>query len=142
MLSWSKICRPKSAGGLGLRKMEPVNQAFLAKLGWKVLTDHNNLWVKLIRQTYLSRTNFWEYKYKPSDSCIWKKILKSRSLLSQGIRWKIGDGVSTLFWLDNWVMNRNLASFLQIFSLDPSACQLKVAVVIRGERKWDLEMLK
>jgi len=32
MVSWDKICRPKKAGGLGLRKMEAVNSAFLSKL--------------------------------------------------------------------------------------------------------------
>ena len=45
MVSWDKICQPKKAGGLGLRKMEAVNSAFLSKLTWKVFHDHG-LWVK------------------------------------------------------------------------------------------------
>ena len=32
MVAWEKICRPKSLGGLGLRKTAAVNMAFIAKL--------------------------------------------------------------------------------------------------------------
>ena len=32
MVFWGKICRPKKSGGLGLRKMEVINSAFLSKL--------------------------------------------------------------------------------------------------------------
>lgn len=37
-LAWDKICRPKSEGGLGIRRIEDVNATFLAKQGWKILT--------------------------------------------------------------------------------------------------------
>ncbi|XP_056697886.1 uncharacterized protein [Spinacia oleracea] len=56
MISWDKICQPKNQGGLGLRKTEAVNSAFLVKLGWKVITDHNNLWVREIHAKYLHLT--------------------------------------------------------------------------------------
>jgi len=32
MVSWHKIYRPKKSGGLGLRKMETINSAFLSNL--------------------------------------------------------------------------------------------------------------
>ena len=38
LVAWDKVCRPKQLGGLGLRKTSAVNTAFLAKLGWKILT--------------------------------------------------------------------------------------------------------
>lgn len=42
-------CTPKSLGGLSLRKTLPMNQAFIAKLGWKILTYPNNICVKLAK---------------------------------------------------------------------------------------------
>ncbi|RDX78835.1 putative ribonuclease H protein, partial [Mucuna pruriens] len=33
--SWSSICSPKSYGGLGLRKMDTINQAYIMKLGYR-----------------------------------------------------------------------------------------------------------
>lgn len=41
-IAWDKVCQPKCYGGLGIRKSERFNNACLAKLGWKVLTDDQN----------------------------------------------------------------------------------------------------
>lgn len=37
--TWDKICRLKHEGGLGIRKTEDTNAAFLAKQRWKILTQ-------------------------------------------------------------------------------------------------------
>lgn len=50
---WEKICRPKWEGGLGVRKTEDVDTAFLAKQGWKILKQPDNVWVQLMNQKYL-----------------------------------------------------------------------------------------
>jgi len=42
LVAWEKVCRPEQLGGLGLRKTAAVNIAFLAKLGWKILTQPEN----------------------------------------------------------------------------------------------------
>ena len=34
LVKWNDLCQPKSSGGLGLRDMRAVNDAFLMKLGW------------------------------------------------------------------------------------------------------------
>jgi len=51
MVSWDKVCRPKKAGGLGLRKMAAVNSAFLSKLTWK-LFHSQSLWVDQMKAKY------------------------------------------------------------------------------------------
>lgn len=33
LISWNTICQPKAQGGIGLRKIRPLNQDFIAKLG-------------------------------------------------------------------------------------------------------------
>lgn len=54
LISWEKICKPKSKGGLGLKETMALNKAFIAKLGWKILNDNDNLWVNIMRQKYPS----------------------------------------------------------------------------------------
>lgn len=42
-MAWDKICRPKSDGGLGIRKTIDVSTNFLAKQGWKTMQP-DNIW--------------------------------------------------------------------------------------------------
>lgn len=85
MVSGDKVCRPKKLGGLGFRKAEATNQAFLAKLGWRILSESNTLWTSLVNNKYLKKDEFLTRKTRNSDSWAWKKISKARLLLSKGI---------------------------------------------------------
>ncbi|KAH7542692.1 hypothetical protein FEM48_Zijuj02G0101100 [Ziziphus jujuba var. spinosa] len=49
--SWSSICKPKSARGLGFKKFEDINKALIAKLGWFIAKDRDCLWVKLLKSS-------------------------------------------------------------------------------------------
>ena len=50
--SWDRLCQPKKHGGLGFRRCKDFNLALLAKVAWKVATNHNSLCVKLLRSKY------------------------------------------------------------------------------------------
>jgi len=45
--SWNSMCLPKDQGGLGFRLIKDVNLSLISKLGWKLLSNHNSLWVSL-----------------------------------------------------------------------------------------------
>lgn len=45
--SWDKVTSPMSAGGLGIRRLRDWNLTFMAKLGWKIMTNPNKLWVQI-----------------------------------------------------------------------------------------------
>lgn len=68
-LTWDKICRPKSEDGLNIRT-EDINSAFLAKEGWKILTQADNNWVRIVTAKHLNnnKDNFLTSKkrYKVS----------------------------------------------------------------------------
>ena len=51
-MAWDSVCKPKSKGGLGLRKMKVQNKAYMMKLGWKLMNRRDDLWVKVIRSKY------------------------------------------------------------------------------------------
>lgn len=97
LVSWDKICGPRCEGGLGIRKYQDINAANLAKLGWKVLTTPENLWVQVVLATYLSNNNFMEVRKTVKVSRMWKYILDHRYLLKKGIRWVLGMVIELTF---------------------------------------------
>jgi len=122
MVSWDKICRPKKFGGLGLRKMEAVNSAFLSKLTWKLFHD-KSLWVEQMKVKYSIAEDFFIIKSRYSDSWVWKCLLRNCNQFRKGVRWKVGDGTKIHFWEDNWCANDNLVNLSEITDgslIDPS----------------------
>lgn len=97
-IAWSAVCTPNCKGGLGIRPYSDFNKAALAKLGWKILTDPNNWWVQIMHAKYLRKNNFFSVKKNSRSSMAWKGILNSRDLLSNGMRWIVGNGSQINFW--------------------------------------------
>ena len=40
-------------GGLGIRSMQNMNLAFMAKLGWRLLSTKNELWAQILHSKYV-----------------------------------------------------------------------------------------
>lgn len=72
--------------------MEFQNNALLAKLGWKILTNQNLLWIQALRAKYLRHGTFLETPSNPTSSSIWKGILKNREVVEKGACWAISSG--------------------------------------------------
>lgn len=53
------ITRSKAHGGFGIRKLEPMNLAFLAKLGWRLVNNEDSLWIQMFKHKYA--TDPWTY---------------------------------------------------------------------------------
>ena len=102
-VSWDKICRPKKFGGLGLRKIEAINNAFQCKLAWKILTNQTSYRVRSMKLKYLHQGSYLNCTLKPSDSPVWESVVCSKDVLSAGLIWQIGNGSSVSFWFDNWL---------------------------------------
>lgn len=82
--AWNKV---KCEGGFRDKKNLNLNAAYLAKLGWKVLTQPNNLWVQLVTAKYLDNNshNFFKVRKSSSSYFVWKHTLDHRKLLRKGI---------------------------------------------------------
>lgn len=51
--AWKSICVPKRHGGLGIRLTSEANQALISKLSWKMMSDRNSLWVRVLQGKYV-----------------------------------------------------------------------------------------
>lgn len=109
LVAWDVVTRDKEHGGLGIKKLEHMNLAFLAKLGWRLINEDESTWAKIMRAKYTNDNpdpNTW--LPKSHSSIAWKGILKTIPILKKGQRKLIRNGRETRFWLDIWVGHRPL----------------------------------
>lgn len=139
-VAWEQVCTPKSIGGLGIRPSAYFNKAAVAKLGWKIIMDHSNWWVQIVKNKYLKNHSFFETKKKSSDSIAWKGILDSRDLITKGMRWTIGTGKEVKFWTFNWIFDFPLINLLNDQQKATINWDANVSDFIAGN-SWDKEKL-
>ncbi|XP_062089662.1 uncharacterized protein LOC133796198 [Humulus lupulus] len=83
LTAWSKVCLPKTLGGLGFGEGSIWNKAMLGKYIWAINHQQETLWVNWIHAVYLKGNNFWHYKLKTDTSLYWKKLCQLRNLFAQ-----------------------------------------------------------
>ncbi|XP_043697190.1 uncharacterized protein LOC122647970 [Telopea speciosissima] len=101
-ISWDAICKPKSEGGLGIKRIKDMNIAGIMKQIWWIASKQDRLWVKWVQQRYLKQESLWTVKGLNNCSWVWRKVLKYRDKALPLIKTIIGDGAATKLWLDNW----------------------------------------
>eukprot|EP00253_Pinus_taeda_P017945 PITA_17945 len=105
LVSWDKICKPKSHGGLGLDDQEILSNVLGAKLWWRWVKELESQWARTWKEKYASswQTNdlirmFGNIK----GSYIWNKAWENRSLVQNNSFWEIRVGDLALLWEDKW----------------------------------------
>lgn len=63
MVVWDKICKPKSEGGLGLRRFCGLNKALLAKQIWRIYENKESIYSKVIKAKYGTGLNKEDLKW-------------------------------------------------------------------------------
>lgn len=135
-VSWSKVCSPKSWGGLGLRAAHKINQASMVKVGWQLATKKEDLWVKVIRAKYKCGSDLLPRigKDKPGSN-LWKGICHTWDHVEKNLVWRLGDGATINVWRDNWLPSVGpLSSFVHHSpSMVEAALRVKDLVNFQGE---------
>ena len=102
-LSWSKLCMPKSMGGIGFRELHSFNLAMLAKQGWRLMKNTHSLFYRVYKSKYFPNISFLHAPSPNSGSFAWKSIVVARSVLDSGLRWRVGTGNKIRIWQDQWL---------------------------------------
>lgn len=112
-ISWRKLRCPISGGGMIFRDLHLVNLALLAKQRWRLLSNPNSLWVRLLKSIYFPHSDFLHVPRKKVGSWGWNSLMVGREVIKKGCMWMIKDGESIALWNDPWIKtlpNRRLSS--------------------------------
>ncbi|XP_074306671.1 uncharacterized protein LOC141641928 [Silene latifolia] len=139
-VSWKKMCRPKAVGGLGFRDFEAFNDALLAKQAWRLVTETNCLWARVMKARYYPRSDFMEANIGARPSYTWRGILGARVTLERGLRRRIGNGQDTLVWGQPWLYGNERGKVIS--PCQPGYDGVRVADLFQpGNAGWDVEKL-
>ncbi|CAL2238143.1 unnamed protein product [Prunus armeniaca] len=141
LVNWETVCKSKCAGGLGV-KAAWMNQALLAKSGWRLLHNDQGLWAKVLKAKYLKNCDMLsvnEHKFRNCSSS-WRGVLFGAKLLPSDVKWRVGSGDSILFWTDVWLSCGALINYALI-DLSEEMLQLNVSDFLE-EGLWDIACLQ
>jgi len=139
-VGWDVCCLPKFDGGLGIKKPHHMNEAFLMKILWNLITNPNDLWCKVLYSKY-GRNNDLRVSIKsqPYDSSLWKSLTSIWDQFQQQVVWQLGDGNNINFWLDKWTPSGT--SLISITSQSYIDTTLSVRDVVTPSGEWDYNFL-
>lgn len=104
LVSWDKVTLERDKGGMGIRKAEVMNQAFLAKMRWRLEVKHDKLWTQVLRMKYNHKENgIQAIKDKREASNLWRGLCKTKHVVQDGIHFKVNNGRRTKLWTEAWV---------------------------------------
>jgi hypothetical protein len=114
LAAWSRVCRPKCHGGLGVLNLELQNKALLLKQLHKFYEKENIPWVKLVWSLYGDNVPHAQSK---RGSFWWKDIFSFVGDYRSVSKCKVGNGTFVLFWKDFWLDFQTLdVKFPRLFS--------------------------
>ncbi|XP_074363930.1 putative mitochondrial protein AtMg00310 [Apium graveolens] len=139
-MSWSRMCRHKSIGGLGFRNFRDFNLALLRKQGWRFLTNPTRLVSRLFKARYFKSGNFLSSSLGDNPSFVWRSIWESMKLVQSGARWLVGNGNSIDIMRQPWLSDEQNP---YVTTESQSFVNNKVSSLMNLERSgWDIEVIK
>lgn len=140
VIKWEAISQHKYAGGLGLLKLDQMNQACMGKFVWQLHNNGEHLWFKVLRNKY-KMTSLHEYNKCGAYSKLWNDIIKNWSQIFVQGSWSIGNRTTTNAWSDCWVDNITIIQDLNLIIIE-SLQNVKLKDIVNKTGEWDCDKLK
>ncbi|KAJ3688101.1 hypothetical protein LUZ61_017265 [Rhynchospora tenuis] len=103
LLSWDRVCLPKSFGGFGLLNLKLKNIALLLRWWWRLYNNPHTLWTEFARLLFAKQDpSIPPIAWNATGSFFWKDLLSIRSYFQLSTTTVVGSGLNTSFWYDNW----------------------------------------
>lgn len=91
-VSWQKLQKRKTEGGLGFKNLHAMNIALLGKQVWRLHQEPDALWARLLKSLYYPSCSVWEAKTGRNASWAWRSISKASEFVNRHKTWAIKDG--------------------------------------------------
>lgn len=99
LVGCNKITKHKNLGDLRIEKVRKTSTSMLGKLIWGLHRDCDSLWVRVLKEKYITEEKFLNMKNK-SESVTWNKTMKALTALKDDFEFRLGDGIfSSVFQL-------------------------------------------
>ncbi|KAF9588791.1 hypothetical protein IFM89_015679 [Coptis chinensis] len=72
------------------------------KKAWQLM-EPNSIWASNVKARYFPASSFMQARLPSTASPCLKNIWKMKPILSHGLIWKVGDGLSIDAWKDRWI---------------------------------------
>ena len=102
-VKWEKVTKLKDLERLGLQSAKERNITLLAKLNWRLHTERNSMWARVIKMKYDTRQRINSGNYaRLLGSPIWKGLIKGEGVFRKWTKWIPGNEINLSFWWDCW----------------------------------------
>uniref|UniRef100_A0A803QFT1 Reverse transcriptase domain-containing protein n=1 Tax=Cannabis sativa TaxID=3483 RepID=A0A803QFT1_CANSA len=139
-MSWERMCKPKSHGGLGFRSLYDFNVALLGKQAWRLLSYPNSLVSKIYKARYFPNCSFLAAEIGGNPSFIWRSMMEALPLIKQGAALRVGSGSAIDILQDPWLPDEE-DPFVHTVSESLKGKSVSQLMQV-GNRQWDLEILQ
>ncbi|CAJ2637065.1 unnamed protein product [Trifolium pratense] len=140
LINWEVCCLPKKNGGLGIKSPHQMNEAFLMKMLWNLITNPNDLWCRVLYSKYGRNKDLrFSINSQPYDSPLWKALTDIWDKFQENMVWQLGDGNTINFWLDKWIPDGT--SLINSSSQTIIDTTLNVRDILNPEGDWNQSYL-
>lgn len=141
LIGWNLVCRPKKAGGLGLRRIRMVNKILLAKKIWRIFSSSRE-WTDIMANKYLENNRSFiilkDSHLLPRGSTCWNNLINGKNIMELGTGWQVRNINHTRFWEDRWLFKEPLVK-INSFNEWAENCKARYGIYVKDYRvngKW------
>ncbi|KAK4282627.1 hypothetical protein QN277_013982 [Acacia crassicarpa] len=141
-ISWEIVTSPKADGGLGLKRLEIMNDSFLAKKAWRMHSEPHHLWVQVLNAKYKSGKRAGSlFEVRRGDSSLWANLCRIWHALEDRLVWEVGDGRDVRFWKDRWLLSSSTLEDVLTGERHVISENLRVSELVTPAGKWNSQWL-
>jgi hypothetical protein len=103
--AWKDICAPKNEGGLGIKKLQAMNQGLILMAAWRIADEPHDFLHDVLKSKYFPDSSIWRPNANTPKSAFWASILKILPILKAHSFYQLSQGHISVWstpWCNDW----------------------------------------